>query len=150
MSTRCQIQFQIGDKKVTIYRHNDGEPEYVVKDLKRFLKWNKGRNGDIEYMTANFVWWSKSKIISETPEQFQDGSANDMRKLGIGICPDHEPHDDIAFYYNVNIKGPVDGIGPWDEAIITITTHTPDLKEIDKVVLEDVDIDIDDSNHTSR
>ena len=70
MSTRSQIEFKNiwKDKKKkehsssrTVYRHSDGYPEGVIPDLKAFLKWNEGRNGDVEYQTANFIYWSKRK-----------------------------------------------------------------------------------------
>ena len=79
MSTRCQIEFmniltreeKEGPEKRklvkvvrrrTVYRHSDGYPENVIPDLKEFLEWNKGRNFDLEYQAANFIYWSKKKM----------------------------------------------------------------------------------------
>ena len=71
MSTRCQIEFKVDGERRTIYRHSDGYPDSkhgVVETLKQFLKWNRGRNTDIEYLTANFIFWSKLQGIVDSNE----------------------------------------------------------------------------------
>ena len=86
MSTRCQIEFRRGEMRRTVYRHWDGYPSAVIPDLLAFLAWST-RNGDIEYESANFVFWSKREM-SERSEQ-----------LGFGICANDELHGDIEYYY---------------------------------------------------
>src|SRR4051812_22080499 len=57
MSTRCQIEFRSGSTRRTVYRHWDGYPSAVIPDLLAFLAWST-RRGDVEYETANFLYWS--------------------------------------------------------------------------------------------
>jgi hypothetical protein len=124
MSTRCQIEFQNfwkDDKgkehleRRTIYRHSDGYPEGVIPDLKEFLKWNKGRNNDVEYTTANFVYWSKrwheqnyfNKDLNEKIEnknlKWSDNQLTNcsILHIGFGICENDEFHGDIEYFYEV-------------------------------------------------
>ncbi|MGK2855989.1 MAG: hypothetical protein ACSLFQ_02155, partial [Thermoanaerobaculia bacterium] len=58
MSTRCQIEFRRARQRRTVYRHWDGYPSAVIPDLLAFLAWST-RSGDVEYETANFLYWSK-------------------------------------------------------------------------------------------
>src|SRR5207248_7587502 len=85
MSTRCQIEFRSGDVRRTVYRHSDGYPTAVIPDLLAFLAWSN-RHGDMEYESANFLYWSK-----------RDGS----EQVGLGICGNDELHGDIEYYYVV-------------------------------------------------
>lgn len=128
MSTRCQIEFKHINKYLnrkkpiverrTVYRHSDGYPESehgVISDLKKFLKWNSGRNSDIEYQTANFIYWSKrlheelyfNKNIrgkEENPKlKWSDNNTTNMSSLhtGFGICGNDEFHGDIEYFYQV-------------------------------------------------
>jgi hypothetical protein len=75
MSTRCQIEFRCGDERRTVYRHWDGYPSAVIKDLLAFLAWSV-RGSDIEYVSANFLYWSKRNL--------------DDPQLGFGICANDE------------------------------------------------------------
>ena len=143
MSTRCQIEFmhisnrekKEGPEKGkivkvirrrTVYRHSDGYPESVIPDLKEFLEWNKGRNFDLEYQTANFIYWSKKKmekqierdltmmgyihkeqdVVPEEERKIQtDKYVSEMKRriilTGHGICNNDEFHPDIFYYYEV-------------------------------------------------
>ena len=125
MSTRCQIEFKhiqqlnTKTKKIverrTIYRHSDGYPEGVIPDLKLFLKWNSGRNGDIEYQVANFIYWSKRRVeeayfnkkydgsIENSKLKWADNQQTNMSQLhtGFGICENDEYHCDIEYFYVV-------------------------------------------------
>ena len=116
MSTRCQIEFKhvrkyLGSKEVvdrrTIYRHSDGYPEGVIPDLKRFLSWNAERNNDIEYQTANFIYWSKRQYEDdyfnkeEKKKVHWFDNANDQLGCGFGVCANDELHGDIEYYYEV-------------------------------------------------
>lgn len=127
MSTRTQIEFQniwknekgkIKIERRTVYRHSDGYPEAVIPDLKEFLKWNNGRNSDIEYQAANFIYWSKRRheelyflpkgskergLVDNTRKKWSDfGSTNcSMLHTGFGICENDEFHGDIEYFYEV-------------------------------------------------
>ncbi|MBA7579574.1 hypothetical protein ES708_21445 [subsurface metagenome] len=48
---------------ILLYRHSNGYPDSVVPDLKEFLRWNGGRNSDIEYAAAAFS--TNSPIFSQ-------------------------------------------------------------------------------------
>jgi len=149
VSTRCNIEFREiynyklknGEPKKReetrmIYRHSDGYPEGVVPDLKEFLKWNGGRNTDLEYMTANFIYWSKryheemlydtkygggqdekgNKIKWSDPQQY-----NSALLLGFGICEKNGFHGDIEYFYEVVVET---GEGIFPKAIkITIKVY---------------------------
>lgn len=126
MSTRCQIEFmnistkeeKEGSEKGklvkvierrTVYRHSDGYPESVIPDLKEFLKWNEGRNFDLEYQAANFIYWGKKKMEKQIEEDLQIawGTSNvpkmkrRMILTGYGICNNDEFSSDIVYYYEV-------------------------------------------------
>jgi len=143
MSTRCQIEFmnistreeKEGPEKGklvkvirrrTVYRHSDGYPESVIPDLKEFLKWNEGRNFDLEYQAANFIYFSKKKMEKQIEEDLQIvwGTTNvpEMKRrmilTGHGICNNDEFHSDIFYYYEV--------ISDSETKEITIKSYQPD------------------------
>ena len=82
MSTRCQIEFRNDDVRRTVYRHWDGYPGAVIRDLLAFLAWSE-RRGDVEYETANFLYWSKRELGAS-------------EQLGFGVCANDELHGDIG------------------------------------------------------
>lgn len=88
MSTRCQIEFRRGDVRRTVYRHWDGYPSAVIADLLAFLAWST-RAGDIEYESANFLYWSKHGLDDRSVQ------------LGFGICMNDELHGDVEYFYVV-------------------------------------------------
>ena len=91
MSTRCQIEFRAGSERRTVYRHWDGYPEAVLPDLREFLQWSV-RGSDVEYVSANFLFWSKRGLDEHS------------QQLGFGICANDELHGDIAYYYVVDLR----------------------------------------------
>jgi len=123
ISTRCQIDFiskwknkegKEFEERRRVYRHSDGYPDGVIPDLKEFLKWNFSRNEDLEYITANFIYWSKRNfedtflkpkwndgktIIWNSKEVIEDN--NSVIKLGFGICDINKFHGDIEWFYEV-------------------------------------------------
>src|SRR5690349_12572643 len=114
MSTRCQIEFSINGERRTIYRHSDGYPdteEGVLYSLREFLKWNKGRNDDIEYLAANFIYWSKKGTEADIKRWrkarwggvFEDSYYEDILKTGFGICENDDLHGDIKYFYKVKL-----------------------------------------------
>lgn len=88
MSTRCQIEFRSGTMRRTVYRHWDGYPSAVIPDLLAFLAWST-RRGDVEYESANFLYWSKRELDERS------------QQLGFGICANDELHGDVEYYYVV-------------------------------------------------
>ena len=105
MSTRCQIEFRSGDVRRTVYRHWDGYPSAVIPDLLAFLAWST-RHGDVEYESANFLYWSKREM--GTSEQ-----------LGFGICANDELHGDVEYYYVVR----------YESGVCTISAHEVEREE---------------------
>lgn len=94
MSTRCQIG--IGghvdlEPEVLIYRHWDGYPEGVLKDLIPFLKKFDEKRGiqDTEYCAARLL----QHFMKDDPEGF----------LGYGVSSGLNFHSDIEFYYFIDI-----------------------------------------------
>ncbi len=129
MSTRCQIEFKTiydyklkngkikrKEESILLYRHSDGYPEGVVPDLKKFLIWNGGRNSDLEFMAANFIYWSKRHFEENYYHKKYGGGIDDKGKpkkwsdpqdfnstllLGFGICEKDCIHGDIEYFYEV-------------------------------------------------
>ena len=132
MSTRCQIEFKRiysykqkngkmkkDEESVLLYRHSDGYPEGVVPDLKEFLKWNGGRNSDLEFTTANFIYWSKRHFEENYYHEKYGGGIDDKGKsikwsdpqdfnsillLRFGICEKDDFHGDIEYFYEVIVE----------------------------------------------
>ena len=110
MSTRCRIDFIVkwideNGKEHTdircVYRHGDGYPEGVLPDLTEFLKWNNGRNNDVEYTTANFIYWSKRNMEKYLKEGEDWNSPNSYARFGFGVCDKDCWHGDLEYYYEV-------------------------------------------------
>ena len=131
MSTRCQVEFVYKNsykhngklkkvvEKVLCYRHSDGYPDAVVPEMIRFLKWNRGRNTDLEYLVALTGYISKRKIlkgmlqmtIQIITREYQYGLLMKTSilltpgtvQLGYGICQPKSLHGDIEYFYRVTI-----------------------------------------------
>lgn len=129
MSTRCQIAFITEGTSTDptteqvvayreerwVYRHSDGYPGDgtpedwgVLCDLKEFLQWNGGRNADVEYTAANFLFWSKyqnCRYVRDGKgcrgERRVDWSNPPRQLTGFGVCKEGEFHADIDFFYEV-------------------------------------------------
>jgi len=151
MSTRCQIEFKHiwldGKKKKierrTVYRHSDGYPNGVIPDLKEFLKWNGGRNTEIEYQTANFIYWSKRhyeelyfnkdwkyikgkriEYIKNKNVKWNDTFLGDTNlHLGFGICENDQFHGDIEYYYKVIVDMTIQDKDGFNKATIKIECY---------------------------
>ena len=140
MSTRSEIDFVVKGEYTLkngktkkyeeyrrVYRHSDGYPEGVIPDLKEFLAWNGGRNSDVEYATANFLYWSKRRMeedywqgkggkemkggktmpnIDTERKKWSDvGSTGcSVLHIGFGVCDPKEFHGDIEYYYRVIVE----------------------------------------------
>lgn len=145
MSTRCQIRI----KRRTVYQHSDGYPDAVIPDLKEFLKWNDGRNTDVEYCTANFIYWSKRKFADmsnkwaaergkKIPAWDSIQSTNiSYQYIGYGICENDEFHGDIEYFYSVVIDM-TGAIGTEDKPTITINCYDRGVKLKDRANVEPI------------
>ena len=123
MSTRSQILFINGRSKVLVYRHSDGYPSGVIPDLIEFLRWNRGRNSDLEYTIANYFYFFKrateeyamkrTKLVKgEYKDVKRKGSPLDIKdkhdlglqfvQAGHGLCVDNTIHGDIEYFYKVH------------------------------------------------
>jgi hypothetical protein len=104
MSTRCQIRFIKHDGNETsvaqIYKHSDGYPENIIKELYDFFDWYysepMSRSFDEpDYTAANFIYYEKNKIANT----YKDGS----EKLGYGVEPVGHIHGDEEYLYEVDL-----------------------------------------------
>lgn len=102
MSTRATVHFKDeGSKKATaiVYRHSDGYPDGLGKDLQMFLerlkKLDDNRFNDAAYLAAKFVVWQTL--------EYDDGEGNPLDVIGIGIV-DRDPGD-IEYRYTVQCNG---------------------------------------------
>lgn len=145
MSTRCQIGFyekdsdKIRDGQVFVYRHSDGYPESVLKDLKPFLdSFNKYRGlNDTTYATARCVQFLANihdELIKKLHKDHNIKNMNDSLYLGFGI--DTEIHGDIEYFYHVSptkvqVFQPVDG--DW-KLLKTVVIKQP--KKIDDAITQ--------------
>lgn len=134
MSTRSQVlfveknEYMENGKKVEwtteaqIYRHSDGYPTAVLPDLKEFFDWNYGRNCDVSYLAANWIFYEKRKM-EEHYDMVKDAyhkkhdyrgakdNPNDIIKIGYGIeKADHRIHGDENWIYRITVNPKGDGI----------------------------------------
>lgn len=126
MSTRCQIEFRervrqarktVRDDRRMIYQHSDGYPEGdcgVIVRLVRFFEWEgNGREFDIEYSPANYVYWSKCRDIEsvrrDTNGQDMTQVLKNLERTGYGVCLPDDFHCDISFFYEVLMDRSIQG-----------------------------------------
>jgi len=133
MSTSCQIDFinkstYKGPKgkiipytdKTRIYHHWDGDPDNIISQLKKFVKWTGGRVNDNEYLAANFIFWVKLDSI-HCHNVFESDPAKILNIPGIllhrqkvdpggncltsyGVCNLDTLHSDIYYFYEVTVE----------------------------------------------
>ena len=120
MSTRCQIDFVVKgrfkngkafEERRRVYRHSDGYPNGeagVIAELEKFLNWNNGRNTDVEYAAANFIYWSKKEMVEhfakwkkERGDKYTQEDHDSDAQLGFGVCDPKQFHSDIEYWYEV-------------------------------------------------
>jgi len=105
MSTRACVHFCQDEKSeadAIIYKHSDGYPDGLGKDLKNFLKEvqknvEDNRFNDAEYLAAKFVVWQAKQL---------SGDNHYLDFLSLGIA--QKDHSDIEYRYKVicnRIKG---------------------------------------------
>ena len=102
MSTRATIHFQQNNKdRAIVYRHSDGYPSELGKDLERFLDDLKEirDNGydDAEYLAAKYVVW-------QTQQHLDRQQHYHLHVIGIGIVM--QDPGDIEFRYIIDCRKP--------------------------------------------
>ncbi len=97
MATRATVHFQCEDQQTEaiVYRHCDGYPESLGKDLKQFFVDVEGQTRDTRfndptYLAARFVVWQAARYAqADRPLAF----------IGVGVYM-ADP-DDIAYRYRI-------------------------------------------------
>ena len=104
MSTRATIHFNWQDKtQAIVYRHSDGYPEGLGKDLQIFLEYLKewvpdNRFSDPGYLAAKWVVWDALKAERSKFHEAREPLAF----LGVGIRMD-DPSD-INYRYTIHCE----------------------------------------------
>lgn len=106
MSTRAMIHFHDGDNKkpaAIIYRHNDGYPEGLGKDLESFLaevdaNLKDKRFGDAEYLAAKWIVWDAKQQVD-----YEGKTRHYLDFLSVGVSL--KDHGDIEYRYHVWCRG---------------------------------------------
>lgn len=100
MSTRANVHFKGWNQvRANVYRHCDGYPSGLGKDLQKFLRDvkkhspNDPRFGDPEHLAAKFIVW-------QTLQYAKDFKEHPLEVLG--VSPTVEDHGDIAYTYIVD------------------------------------------------
>ena len=130
MGTRCQIDFinkyqvkasRDSNRMVTrhdrtrVYHHWDGDPANIISQLKKFIKWCDGDVGDVEYITANFIFWCKLDYIHDHNSRTTDptkiidlpGALLHRKEVdptgnllnSFGVCDVDDLHGDLSYFY---------------------------------------------------
>lgn len=96
MSTRANVHFEhdSGTLEANVYRHSDGYPQGLGRDLERFLDdvqqhCKDTRFDDAEYLAAKFLVWQARQYAPSHPLDF------------LGVAPCIEDHGDIVYRYHV-------------------------------------------------
>lgn len=113
MSTRATIHFHYpGEPKpvAIIYRHGDGYPDGLGKDLEDFVKEVRenvpdNRFHDAAYLASKWVVWDahKMSMIGYGEKKWAEGDPHRLKFLSVGIV-DKDPGD-IEFRYKVVCDG---------------------------------------------
>ena len=112
MGTRSIIVFKNEYNETHTYIHWDGYPSNRLVELQKFLEWNKPRNHDVAYATANLVFWYKleslkaenvfdeHKQIKTLEDMLTPREKDDDIHRGIGIVD--SKFDDYRYKYVVD------------------------------------------------
>lgn len=113
MSTRATIHFHYpGEAKpvAIVYRHSDGYPDGLGKDLKKFVKEVRenvpdNRFNDAAYLAAKWVVWDahRMSLLGYGENQRAEGKPHRLKFLSVGIM-DKDP-EDIEYRYKVVCDG---------------------------------------------
>ena len=123
MSTRANIHFeQYGGLQANVYRHSDGYPAGLGRDLETFLddvaaNVQDTRFDDAEYLAAKFLVWQAQryarKLIHAGGGEWTYEPAHPLDFLGVSPCI--EDHGDIEYRYRVRCTGTERPTVTWEE-----------------------------------
>ncbi len=88
-------------EKIRVYREHDGRPFIVEDEIKEFLHWNLERNGDLGSTVANFILWSKLKMLGILKSPLELAKFGFAAKIGFAICGADNFENDIEYLYEV-------------------------------------------------
>ena len=142
MSTRTNIEFiDENGEKVLLYQHSEGYIEGMMNEFVEFFKWY-GNPYDLEYSTANFIYFAKRYIEDwaikwEKKKAKEDGikgkkfnwEQEDVKHnihLGHGICQPEQLHGDIEYFYRIHVGN--------KEVVIVQVWEVPRHKEYKSLV----------------
>lgn len=108
MSTRTNIHFCEGETIVAnIYRHYDGSPEVVLKDLEQFFSdveaqtHGDTRFDDASYLAAKFIVWQAARYAA-IDSGFREAK-EPLNFLGLGVM--HVDAGDGEYIYELLCEG---------------------------------------------
>ena len=108
MSTRAVVNFYDGGPgkskkylKAKVYRHSDGYPEGLGKDLKEFLNLVKETVPDNRFNDASYL--AAKWVVHDARQMSQDPVTHPLDFLSVGIMM--EDPGDIEFIYDVVCTG---------------------------------------------
>ncbi|MEM0143176.1 MAG: hypothetical protein QXL94_04395 [Candidatus Parvarchaeum sp.] len=105
-------------EEAQIYRHSDSYPEIVLQDLKNFRRFNEGRNGDVPYLAANFIYFMKRQM---------EALGEDVL-VGYGVeSASHRIHGDEQYLYKIDVFPD----GRWEVTIADLFSGANFGKEVD-------------------
>jgi len=115
MGTRGVITFVLDGQTKSVYQHWDSYEEHTIPKLLAFLKWNEGRNDQLDYTVANFVFYCKmTDYLQQTHEKptmanikkaIMKPNRNDGFHTGYGIVDQSlEKSWQIEFVYRVDLR----------------------------------------------
>ena len=166
MSTRCHIRFVFPDGKALTYQHSDGYLTWTIPNIIDFLKWNKGRNAQYDYVVANWFYFNKKqqehycdrdydKDFNKIEVPLKDcyalnfnapKYANDTNlstKLGYGLNYNNVMQSDVEYYHEIIFKENVS-----ENAKENIFSHQ--VEEILTFRIESFRVPYDWVNHTAK
>jgi len=132
MSTRCQIKIVDESQELWFYRHSDGYPSSVMPDLRKLLAWVKeGKLRDNVEQTAGWLVLLGAQEYAYEAVFQRDHTLNipvdlhrkepefTMTGWKVGAyepCPCRDFHDDIEFFYVLDLHAKTLSFAEYDSA----------------------------------
>lgn len=88
-------------EKRRVYREHDGKPYTVEDEIKAFLQWNVEHNGDLGTTVANFILWSKLKMLGILESPLELAKFGYAAKSGFAISDTESFQKGIEYFYEV-------------------------------------------------
>ena len=108
MSTRATVHFRyMGKTEAIVYRHNDGYPEGLGKDLQDFLDYVKeyipdNRFTDPTYLASKWVVWAASAHVEQKKICFAQWAPHLLDFLSVGVVMQDPGDIDYRYYVDCN------------------------------------------------